>query len=111
MVGKMLESALTKLGYKVLVARDAQTAILILNSHEGVIHLLLTDVVMPGMSGVQLADIVQKKVPDIKVMLMSGDAEEIVRRQDLIRPGYGFMKKPIIPSILAVRLRRIFEAV
>lgn len=109
MVGRMLESALTKLGYTVLVARDAQTAILILDSHGSAIHLLLTDVVMPGMSGVQLADIVQKKMPGIKVVLMSGYAEEMVRKQDLIRPGVEFMEKPIIPSILAARLRQILD--
>jgi two-component system cell cycle sensor histidine kinase/response regulator CckA len=106
----MLESALIKHDYKVLVAKDADRAIQVIDEYDEIIHMLLTDVVMPGMSGVDLAEIVKKKVPHIKVVLMSGYAEEIVRKKDLIRPGYDFMEKPIIPSILAPRLRKIFDA-
>ena len=110
MVCKILESALINLGYTILAARNAASAIKLLDEYGGVIHLLLTDVVMPGMSGINLAEIIKEKVPDIKVILMSGYAEEIIRKKDLILPGYNFIEKPIIPSVLAHKLRRIFDA-
>jgi len=110
MVCAILKATLVRLGYTILVARNAASAIKIMEEYNGVIHMMLTDIVMPGMSGVKLAKIVKKKMPDIKVVLMSGYAEEIVRKKDLILPGYNFIEKPVIPSILAHKLRKIFNA-
>ena len=110
MVCRILKSALIHLGYTILVARNAASAIKLLDEYEGIIHMLLTDIVMPGISGIDLAEIVKKKVPDIKVVLMSGYAEEIVRKRDLILPEYNFIEKPILPSVLAHKLSRIFDA-
>lgn len=109
MVCTMLQSALKKLGYRVFIAGDAERAIKFMEGYDDIVHMLLTDVVMPGKSGIDLAEIFTNKLPDMKVVLMSGYAEEIVDKKNLIRPGYYFIEKPIIPSLLAFKLRSVFD--
>ncbi|MGH7658232.1 MAG: ATP-binding protein, partial [Gemmatimonadales bacterium] len=87
---RMLEAR----GFTVLLARDAGEALQVLASHQGPIHLLLTDVVMPGQSGTQLADELERGGNPIPVLLTSGYADDAVTRHSITRAGAYFLQKP-----------------
>lgn len=70
---------LTQLGYRVLSAGHAHDALVVARTHEAAIHLLLTDVLMPDMNGVELARAVQALLPDIRVLFMSGYTADTLR--------------------------------
>ncbi len=71
-VRKVIERLLVKLGYDVLSARDAEEAIEIFDDREDELDLVLTDVVMPGLTGVEMADVLKEKRPDMKFLFTSG---------------------------------------
>ena len=98
---------LSDLGYRVLKARDAQSALAIIES--GVpIDLLLTDVVMPGMSGAELAERFHALRPEAGVLYASGYADEAVMRLG-IRDGVPFLQKPFEPDELVRRVRELMD--
>jgi two-component system, cell cycle sensor histidine kinase and response regulator CckA len=85
---------LTGAGYHVLAAPNGQQALTIAENHDGVIHALLTDVVMPGMNGRELAGALQRARPDTPVLYMSGYAATIMNAQGLLDPGVTVVSKP-----------------
>lgn len=93
--------ALSRLGYQVLQAADGQQALVMAEHHEGRIDLLLTDVVMPGMNGKQLAERLRRSHPETKVIFTSGYTENTITHQGVIEPGLHFIGKPYTPQILA----------
>ena len=101
---------LQRLGYAVLEARDGPEAIRLAEKYEGSIDLLLTDVVMPGMNGRELADHLRQDNPTLKVLFVSGYADEIVFREDGLDSGSYFLPKPLTKMGLSEKLRSIFEA-
>jgi CheY-like chemotaxis protein len=103
------EDILTRSGYRVLGARNAGEALLICEQHPQQIQLLLSDVVMPQMSGVQLARRLATIRPDMKVLCMSGYSEEAVFRHGLIDSGLAFVQKPITPDGLLLKVRQVLE--
>jgi signal transduction histidine kinase/ActR/RegA family two-component response regulator len=82
------------LGYKVLTAGTAAEALERANRHEGSIQLLLTDVVMPGGNGRELADTLTAQYPDLAVLFMSGYTADVVLRQGVVRERVAFLPKP-----------------
>ena len=98
---------LTNAGYTVLEATSAEHAIQIESDFQGVIHLLLSDVMMPGMSGSDLAKILGERRKDMRVMLMSG-----YPGGDLLVLNYGwyFMHKPFVPSGLLQRVKEVLHS-
>jgi two-component system cell cycle sensor histidine kinase/response regulator CckA len=101
LVGELLEAN----GYHVLVAEDPTKAIQTAERHEGVIHLLLTDVLMPGMNGRELAQRVKERRPDIRVLYMSGHTEDSIAQSGLVEPGALLISKPFTQESLARKLR------
>jgi len=101
---------LTKLGYRVLQARDAAEARTIARAHEGEIHLLVSDVVMPGGGGFQLAQELHKERPTMRVLYMSGYTDEAVVRHGLLERGLNYLQKPFTPAVLARRVRDVLDA-
>ncbi len=99
---------LNEFGYTVLEAADAANALELYHAHRGRVHLLLTDVSMPGMSGVALKDEVLKMEPNTKVLLMSGYADDILRRSDP-EGRTPLIEKPFTPEALAKRIREVLE--
>jgi two-component system, cell cycle sensor histidine kinase and response regulator CckA len=97
----MLESY----GYRVLEAPGAQEAIETVQGYEQPIYLLLTDVVMPSMSGPDLASRIQTLRPGVKVLYMSGYTDETVFRHGDLEQGRLFLQKPLTPAALARKLR------
>jgi signal transduction histidine kinase/CheY-like chemotaxis protein len=102
--------ALEAQGYVVLRATDAETAQRIVERHGGTIHLLLTDVVMPGLSGRELADRLTVKRPGIRVLYMSGYPGDAVVQHGALPSGTAFLQKPFSPDGLARKVRDVLDA-
>jgi len=102
--------ALEALGYVVLAATDAPAAMRIVERHGGTIHLLLTDVVMPGLSGQELADQLASRRPGIRVLYMSGYPGDAVVQHGTLPSGSAFLQKPFSPDHLARKVRDVLDA-
>jgi CheY-like chemotaxis protein len=101
---------LASTGYSVLVAEDGPEAIEAAQKHQGPIHLLLTDVVMPGMNGQELAGRLTAMRPEMKVLYMSGYTNEIVFRHGISESGPPLLQKPFTLDELARQVRDVLEA-
>ncbi len=96
-------------GYRVLEARDGRDALHLCELHPETIQLVLTDVVMPNMSGGELASRLARLRPDLRVLFMSGyTAEPVVQR--LERESVAFLQKPFTSIALAEKIRNILDA-
>jgi len=98
---------LTQFGYTVLEAGDGSQALALAEERAGNIDILLTDVVMPGCNGRQLARQVEQLYPQIKVLLMSGYTAEIVAQQDGKEIALAFLEKPFTPEELGLKVREV----
>ncbi len=104
-----MRRGLERAGYTVLEAGNAREAIAICESFEDEIHIMVTDLVMPGMDGVELARHVESIRPDMKVLYTSGYADSEVTRHGLVAPGVEFLQKPYTPSELVARIRSVLD--
>lgn len=105
----MIMTILPPLGYKVLEASNGNTALAASRSHAERIDLLLTDVIMPGLNGRELADTLRKERPDLKILFMSGyTADALDPVGDLEREA-DFIQKPFTPSLLADQVRAALD--
>jgi len=102
--------ALEAQGYVVLAASDAAAALRVVERHGGTIHLLLTDVVMPGLSGRELADRLTAQRPGIRVLYMSGYPGDAVVQHGTLPSGSAFLQKPFSPDGLARKVRDVLDA-
>jgi two-component system cell cycle sensor histidine kinase/response regulator CckA len=103
-----LRDVLEEEGYQVLDAGDARAALAILAGHPGPLHLLLTDVVMPRMSGRELADQVRSQRPDVRVLFMSG-WDPHAARIDLEAVGIALLPKPFTGDELMEKIRQLLD--
>jgi len=101
--------ALERYGYQVLTAPGGEEALRLAESHEGEVHLLLTDIMMPGMNGVEVAGRVLRVRPGIRIVYMSGYADQDLVGQGLLQPGTHFLQKPFTPQELGTRVREILN--
>ena len=93
-VRKAMKFILKKNGYQVLEAFDAREALEVFRRHEGPVHLLLTDVIMPGMSGPELVGQLEIRFPEMKVLYVSGHSDRDEVTQDVVSHGAAFLRKP-----------------
>jgi two-component system cell cycle sensor histidine kinase/response regulator CckA len=106
---KVAKRALDAVGYKVLIAADGDEALLVSEQYAGDIHLLLTDVVMPGMSGRALAQELLKTRPDLKVLYMSGYTDNAIVHHGVLDAGTHFMGKPFTAADLTQKVREVLD--
>jgi PAS domain S-box-containing protein len=97
-------------GYRVLAAGSGAEALDLLHRHEGTIHLLVTDVIMPGMSGSQLAEQMAAARPEMKVLYISGYPEDAIARHGVLEPGEFFLQKPFPPSQFLRTIREVLDS-
>ncbi len=94
-------------GYRILEAEDGSHALHVAERHSGTIHLLLTDVVMPGGTGKELAERIQQSHPETKVIFMSGYFADAISERGMLEPGVHFIQKPFTPDALAAKVRQV----
>jgi PAS domain S-box-containing protein len=108
-VRTLARMALEKNGYTVLEARHPQEALKLLEGHQGAVQILVSDVVMPHMSGRQLAERLLPARPDMKVLYISGYTDDAVVRHGLLDATTPFLQKPFTPDTLARTVRSILD--
>jgi len=97
-------------GYNVLQARNGREALDLVRGHDHPIHLLLTDVVMPQMSGRQLAESIADIQPGIRVLYMSGYTDGVIAHHGVLDAGVAYLQKPFTADFLARKVREVFDA-
>lgn len=108
---RLVESILTDAGYNVVAARNAASAIQAFEDLPQCPHLLLTDVVMPGMSGPMLVDHLLGKQPDLKVLFMSGYDDRHVVQRYVVEKGFRLLPKPFTIKSLRLAIKAEIDAV
>ena len=109
-VRDLTETVLTSYGYNVMVTQDPEHA-LDHRTRSGIeIHLVLTDVVMPSMSGRELVQKLTHKYPHLRVLYMSGYTDNVIASGGVLEPGLAFLQKPFTPAVLAQKVREVLDA-
>jgi two-component system, cell cycle sensor histidine kinase and response regulator CckA len=106
-VRAIAREALERAGYQVLAAADGAAALTLAGAHPGTIDLLLTDVIMPGMNGRELAATLGKWRPGLRVLFASGYTDNVLAGQDALAPGMALLDKPFTPAELARKVRDV----
>jgi len=108
-VRSLTRYALQLHGYAVLEARDGEEALRVAEQHQGPIHLLMTDVVMPRMDGRQVAERLAQAQPGLKVLFLSGYTDDAVVRHGVLASEVAFLQKPFTPSALTQKVRDVLD--
>ena len=108
-ISKLAVDMLTPLGYRLLRARNGETALKTSDAFEGSIDVLLTDVVMPGMNGKELAEAFLRRRPGAKVVFMSGYTPDVIAHRSIIEKETAFIQKPLTLYKLAGKLREVLD--
>jgi two-component system, cell cycle sensor histidine kinase and response regulator CckA len=105
----LVREILERRGYRVLAASDGPTALTVSSNYHGDIHLLLTDILMPRMSGLEVATCLAAARPLMKVLYMSGCPETVVFEQERMSPGRYFLRKPFRTPTLTRKIREVLD--
>jgi two-component system, cell cycle sensor histidine kinase and response regulator CckA len=108
-VRAIAQQALERQGYTVLAAPSGAEALALAAQHGATIHLLVTDVVMPGMSGRDLADRLTAQRPGIRVLYISGYTDNAIVRHGMLEPGLAYLQKPFRPDALVRKVREVLD--
>jgi PAS domain S-box-containing protein len=106
-VRKLIAEGLRTYGYQVLEAGRGEEALFIYGQPDRQIHLVVTDMVMPGLTGHQVAERLASLNRDVKVLYMSGYTENVISRQGMLDAGINYIAKPFTPAGLAARVRQL----
>lgn len=106
-VRHLFSKVLQQYGYTVLEAQNGEEALAVCDDFKKRIHLMITDVVMPGITGTQLADTLKSRVPEMKVLFMSGYSDKTVFGADALNSNIHFIQKPISPRDFVLRVREM----
>jgi PAS domain S-box-containing protein len=107
---RLITRTLQKAGYTVLTAAEGEEALRVLEQHGEPVHLMVTDLVMPGMSGRDLAERVERTRPHMKVLYMSGYTDDVVVRHGIVEQGVRFVSKPFATAELLRTVREVLDA-
>jgi PAS domain S-box-containing protein len=108
-VKELVDDVLTEYGYTVLAASTDAEALLLCEQHPDSIQLLLTDVVLPGISGAELAKRLVSFYPGLRVLYMSGYTDDAIVHHGVLHPDKEFIQKPFTPNALAIRVRQVLD--
>lgn len=106
---RLIHRILSSNGYQVLVADNAKAAIELMDKHSGNVHLLITDVVMPDLSGPEVAKACTAIVNDLKVLYISGYATDTIARHGIPEAGFSLLHKPFTTRELLVKVRNVLD--
>ena len=109
-IRRLAQLVLRRSGYAVLTAADGVEGLAVSQQHDGPIDLLLTDVILPKMNGRKLAERIGPDRPTMKVLYMSGYADDVMSQQERIDLSVDFIRKPYTPVSLAREVRRVLDA-
>ena len=107
---RLTRRALAGHGYTVLEADSSPAALEIARRHAGPIHLLLTDVIIPGMDGRSLAEALRAQRPGLRVLFMSGYADKAIVHHGVLDPGVAYLAKPFTTEAVARKVREVLDA-
>lgn len=107
---KMTETILKQKGYSVFTADNDEQGLNIVHDHDTLIHLLVTDVVMPKMNGKDLFINAKKIKPDLRVLYMSGYDDDVISHQGMLEEDTNFIQKPFSVSALCIKIREILDS-
>ena len=110
MIRKLVQKVLKANGYAVLVAASGRDAERVAEQHEGPIDLLMTDVVMPGLSGREVARRLSAARTGIRVLYLSGYTDDAIVHHGVLDPGVAFLQKPFTPAVLGRKVREVLDA-
>ena len=105
----LMRRALARQGYTVLEAGHGAEALDVAAAHSGPIHLLVTDVIMPGVSGTELAERLSRARPGLRVMYISGYSDEAIERHGVLTPDSVYLQKPVTPDALSHAVRNLLD--
>lgn len=108
-VRSIATQVLREAGYQVLEAANGKSALSLVAQYQGAIDLLVTDVIMPGMTGRELAEVLHMVRPDIKVLYMSGYTDDAMVLQGVFSQGMAFLQKPFTSTKLTHKLREVLD--
>ena len=110
-VRRLVCAVLEANGYKLLIAARGEEALSLAEKHKGPVKLMVTDLVMPGMNGRELAERLAPQRPEMKVLYISGYTDDTVVRHQGLDPNTPFLQKPFQPGSLAQKVREVLDAV
>ena len=108
-VRSFAKAALRQHGYQVIHAGDGDQALSVAKLHSGQIHLLVTDVVMPGLNGKELSERLKELRPNLKVLFISGYTADVIAQRGILDPDVAFLHKPFSPDELAAKVREVLD--
>jgi CheY-like chemotaxis protein len=108
-VRRLVTAVLASAGYNVLPAANGAQALDVARSHQGPIHLLITDVTMPDMGGREAATAITALRPECRVLFMSGYPPQAAFPSGALQPTEGFVQKPFVPRVLVQRVREVLD--
>ena len=106
---EIVEAFVEQLGHKVLLANSGHEALKIVREYEGKVDLLLTDVIMPNMNGLELAETVVTDNPDVKVIFMSGCLQPAINSRNTPLFGNGFIQKPFSAKTITTHVKKALK--
>jgi len=108
-VRKLISKMLERQGYAILETSSGEEALLVCERCKGPIHLMLVDVIMPGMSGSELAKASKPLYPEVKILYMSGYTDEAIVRHGVLEKGVNYIQKPFTLEGLARKVREVLD--
>jgi FixJ family two-component response regulator len=93
-----------------MTAEESREALPLARAHPGPIHILVTDVVMPGMGGREVAEALTLERPEIRVLYISGYTDEAIGRHNVLEPGVFFLQKPFSTDALLRKVREVLDS-